>query len=453
VSALILLATSTPVAAQDPGPSLLRLTLEEALRRAEANNPGHLSAINNLELNRADTRGFWLGLLPQPQINLLSTNMQWNRQSFGTDNFGNPIANPDFRMVQTASSSQSASLSFNLSAQELFGRRTDRIQGEIREAAADQSSRALASDVRLAFLDAQERLQSQDLEATLLSMRSVNFDITEDLFRLARVDRAELLTAEIDLLDQQQQLEQSRAALGTALLALRNVIGDPSIAGIGIQPAELRVFDPASLDHEAIVRTALDSGPRIRQSQLTVRQAEGQIWLERAEWFPTLGLSASTGRQELSRESGSSFLQPVPDGEWSRRISLSLSFPDLGAYFNRQTTGMRTDVQIRNAQESLRATRFSVEEEVRGLLLDLTNQYGTLRLQERRAELAQERLALEQERYRLGDGDYLQLQNSAEGAANAQRQALQARYGFERALIQLERSLGEPIAMPEDAPG
>jgi outer membrane protein TolC len=45
--------------------------------------------------------------------------------------------------------------------------------------------------------------------------------------------------------------------------------------------------------------------------------------------------------------------------------------------------------------------------------------------------------------------DYLDLQNSAEASANALRQVLQARYAFERALIQLERALGAPIPTPE----
>ncbi len=456
--AVFALAAAKGAVAQDrpiPPANVDQLTLDEALRLAEVNNPAHRRALNTRELTGIETREFWLGLLPRPQVSLLSTNMQWNRQSVGTDNFGNPIPNPDFRMIQSASSTQSVFLSFQLNAEDLFGRRTARLEGEVRELSAAESGQTLASDVRLAYLDAQERLQSEDLELTLLAMARENHQITEELFRLARVDRPDLLNAEIDLLAQEQELEESRADLRSALLRLRNVIGDSSLGEIEIEGAPIRVFDPSVLDAEALVQAAVTSGPRVRESELLLEQEESQRWVERSQWLPDVGLTASTGRQELSRESGSGFFQPVPDGEWSRRISLTLSFPDLGQYFNRQTTGRRTEIGIRNAEETLRETRFSVEEEVRGLLVQLANEHGTLQLEERRAELAQERLGFEQERYRLGLGgaDYLTLQNAAETDAGAQRAALQARYAFERALIQLERSLGGSIEVPAAAVG
>ena len=454
--AVLTLAAARGAVAQDrptPAANAVRLTLEEALRLAEANNPAYRRAQDARELTGIETREFWLGLLPRPQINVLSTNMQWNRQSVGEDNFGNPIPNPDFRMIQSASSTQRALLAFQLNPEDFFGRRTARLEGEARELSATESRQTLASDVRLAYLDAQERLQFQDLEVTLLAMARENYEITEELFRLARVDRPDLLDAEIDLLAQEQELEQSRADLSSALLRLRNVIGDPSLGEIEIGPAPVRVFDPSVLDGEALVQAAVASGPRVRESELLLEQEESRRWVERSQWLPDVSISASTGRQELSRESGSGFFQPVPDGKWSRRISLTLSFPDLGQYFNRQTAGRRTEIGIRNAEETLRETRFAVEEEIRGLLVQLTNEHGTLLLQERRAELAQERLAFEQERYRLGlgDADYLTVQNSAETAAGAQRAALQARYAFERALIQLERSLGAPVEAPATA--
>jgi outer membrane protein TolC len=109
----------------------------------------------------------------------------------------------------------------------------------------------------------------------------------------------------------------------------------------------------------------------------------------------------------------------------------------------------RTELEIRNAEEALRAAQLSGQEEARRLLVELENQHRTLLLQERRAGLAAERLQLQEEYYRLGRVDYLDLQNSAEGSASAQREVLRARYGFERALIQLERALGTPVPTPE----
>jgi outer membrane protein TolC len=376
--------------------------------------------------------------------------MQWNRQSVGTDNFGNPIPNPDFRMIQSASSSQSVSLAFDLNPEDFFNRRTAGLDGEVRELQAVDGGLALASDVKLAYLDAQELVQSQDLETTLLAIARENYEITGELFRLAAVDRPDLLSAELDLLDQEHQLAQSESGLEAALLRLRTVIGDPTLEEFGIEPAPLRLFDPAALDPDALSNAAVSSGPRVQVDQLQVRREESLRWVERAAWFPDLTVSAGMSRQELSIESGSGFLEPLPSGEWNRLVSLTLSFPDVGQYFNRQTTRRRGELGVQNAEEVLRESRFAVEEQVGSLLVQLTNEFGTVGLQERRVELAEEQLALEQERYRLGmqGSDYLALQTSAETAATAQRAVLQSRYAFERTLIELERLLGAPVQPP-----
>jgi outer membrane protein TolC len=446
-----LLAMAGGVGGQTPeGPT--RLTVDEAIERARLSNPAFQRASGNLELNEIEAREFWLGFLPQPSLSLLSTNMQWNRQAVGTDNFGNPIPNPDFRMIQSARSTQTASLTWNLELQDLFQRRVQRFQADGREVAVRQQRQTLDADVRLTFLDAQERLQALELEEDLLGVRAVNQEITEQLFRLGRTDRPDLLGAELDYVEQEDQLEQSRADLRAALLQLRNLIGDAAIREIEIEPVPLRIFDPSLLDEEALVETAVRSGSRIRQEELSLRQAEERASLRRAEWMPTLRMSALTGRQELSRESAAAFGRPLPDAEWARTISISLDFPDLGRYFTRQTGARRDALEIRNADESLREARFEVEEEVRRFVVDLRSAYRTLVTQERRAELARERLELQQEFFRLGRIDFLQLQSAAESAASAQRQALQARYAFERARVSLERTLGGPLAMPDSPP-
>jgi outer membrane protein TolC len=273
--------------------------------------------------------------------------------------------------------------------------------------------------------------------------------ITDQQFRLGLADRVDLLEAELDLVDQENTFDQSRADLTTILLQLRNRLGDASLGEFEIVPEPLRLFDPTLLDGEALVQRARESAPQVRQSRYTLADREVGVPLQRAQWLPTISVFASTDRQEISRESGSGFLQPLPDGDWSRRIGLTVSFPDIGSWFTRQNESRRTELGIRNAEEALRAARLAGEEETRRLLIELESQYRTLLLQERRASLAAERLQLQEEYYRLGQADFLELQASAETSANAQRQVLQARYAFERALIQLERALGAPIPAPE----
>ncbi|MEX1258949.1 MAG: TolC family protein [Gemmatimonadota bacterium] len=445
LAALLPMAVSGQVAAGPPA----RLTLDEAITRATANNPAYRQEVNNIELNEIEGRSFWLGFFPQLSVSVLNTNMQWNRTAVSTDIFGNPIANPDFRMVQSATSSQRLQLNWSVALGDYFERRANRLRAENRLAQLSDQGEILALDIRLNFLDAQERLEARALEETLLEVRRALAGLTDQRFRLGLADRVELLEAELDVVTQENEFEQSRTNLATIHLQLRNRIGDDSLGEFEIVPEPLRLFDPAVLDQEALVEAAGESGPAVRQARYTLADREVGIPLARSTWLPTFSLFASTDRQEISRESGSGFLQPLPDADWSRRFGLTISFPDIGTWFTRQNEVRRTELDVRNAEEALRATGLSIREEARRLLVELENQYRTLRLQERRAELAAERLELQQEYFRLGRVDYLDLQNSAEASANALRQVLQARYAFERALIQLERALGAPVPTPE----
>lgn len=429
-----------------PGePETRRLTLEDAIDRARATNPTYERSVNDLELNEVEGRQFWLDFLPQPEIGLLRTHMQWNRATIGTDNFGNPIPNPELRMIQSARSDQFASLSWELDVGDLYRRRATELTAERREVAVEGAESDLISDVRDAFIDAQERMEALRLEERLVAIQAENREIAQRRFRLAQVDRPDLLGAELDYVEQQAQLEESRGRLSTALLQLRNVIGDPDLKTFEIEPTTLRVFDPATLDVDALVEETVESGPDVRTAAVDVEVAEKEVSLRRTEWLPTLQVRASTGRRELSRESGGAFLQPIPDGEWDRTVGFTLSFPNLGAYFQRDLAARREELEVRNARSSLRETRLRAEEEVRRLALELRNQHRRLTVQERRADLARERLDLQQERYRLGQVDYLALHSSVQTLADAERQALQARYSFERALIELERARGAGI--------
>lgn len=447
---IVLLGMGLPAAvcAQDVDRRTTELTLEQATALARSNNPAYRQTVNNLQLNAIENREFWLAFLPQLNLTVLDTNMQWNRQTQGTDNFGNPIANPESRMIQSASSNLSARLGFSVDFADVYNRQVTRLRAEGREIDATRAGQDLASDVRVAFLDVQERRASRDLEERLITMQATNFEITQLLFSLAQVDGPDLLGAEINYLEQENLLEESGAALETALLRLRNLFAEPGLGAFEIIPAPLRIFDPALLDAEALVALAVGSGPAVRQQELGRELAAKSASISRTYWLPTVTLSARTGRQQFSQNSTDGFFQPIPDGDWSRNLSLRLSFPDVGSYFVRQTGARREELDVRNADFSLRQARLQVEEAVRGLILALNSQYRALDVQERRAGLAQERLQLEQERYRLGQSDYLALQSSVQTLSDAERQALQARYGFERALIDLERALGVPLVIP-----
>ena len=441
IATFAVLLAHTPVSAQ-AAPGARTISLLEALELAERQNPGYRQATNDLETSDIERRGLWLQVLPRPSLSLLSTGMSWNLQRTGTDNFGNPIPNPEPRMVQSSRSAQVAQLGLTLDFSRLLQLRQLNVRAEAREITVSSELQSLRSDVRLAFLNAQERQVTVELENQLLTVQRTNQETATQLFALARRERLDVLDAELDVIAQEEVVRQSHANLSNALLALRNLIGDASLQIGAVEPLTLRSIDPATLDEESIVRAALESNVRIRQQQATLEVARREVSLVRTNWLPTMTLNFNTGRTELDRGGGGAFLQPNPSSDWDRNISLDLRFPDLARHFDLQNNARARQLTVRNQEESLRQVRLDVEQQVRSVLVTLRADRASLALQERRVERAQERLDQQMEFYRLGQGTFMDLQNASETVASVQRTLLQRRYQFERSLVSLEQTLG-----------
>jgi hypothetical protein len=86
---------------------------------------------------------------------------------------------------------------------------------------------------------------------------------------------------------------------------------------------------------------------------------------------------------------------------------------------------------------------------VRSALIDLENAYAGVRLAERSAEIARERLRQGQQQYRLGRlQDYTALQQMIEAVAQQERIVTGASYNFSVALLTLEEKVGRRVAAP-----
>lgn len=442
------------VTAQDPGVltgDSIELTLDEAFNRALLSNPGYRQTTNDLELNEIERRQTWLSILPQPSLTFLSTSMSWQRQTVAEDFFGNPLPNPETQMVQTSRSNQGASLNFSFDFGSVLDLRDQETQAELRFANLEQEEQGLKADITQAFFDAQEQARTRELEEDLLQNAVRNRDAAQRLYRLARRDRTDLVAAELDVAEQENAVEEARFSYENALLSLRNLIGDPDLRNFRLVEEPVRLFDPSFLNEDALIESARTGSPQVVQQQASIEGAQRDLTRGRADWLPTLNINMSTGRQEFIRESGDAFFQVAPDGDWSRNLGFTLSFPDLGQYFNRRVTARSRQITLENSREQLRQIRMELDQSVRTLVVDLRSAYRSVELQDRRVDLAEEQLDLQLESYRLGRLDFLELQSASESLAQARRQALQVRFNFERARISLERALGRPLSVPDEA--
>jgi len=435
-----------PVSGPEPGSSQepVRLTLDDAVARALAQNPGYRQTLREMELSALDRRELWLSVLPQPQVDLLTTSMAWNRQRVAEGFFGEVTEREDPGTIHTSRTQQRLGLFVTVDLAEFFQFRGLEETALIREAGVTAQGRELHAQVATAFLDVQERAQALELEEELLQVARENRDLARRLYALARRDRIDLVSMELEVAEQEDALERSRTELESARLSLQTLMGDPELGEFQVEPEPLRAMDAETLDEESLVRSAREASPRIRQAEAQRRAAAGTLSRNRARWLPTLTLSAGTTRQGFV-QGGDAFFDLRPDAGWDRAFSLSIRLPDVGLYFNRRTEQRRGEVDLRNRDDALREVRAEVEREIRTLVRELRGAARTLRTQERRTALAEEQVELAREAYRLGRLSYLELREAQGRAAESRRQALAARYSVERGRRELEALLDAPL--------
>ena len=131
--------------------------------------------------------------------------------------------------------------------------------------------------------------------------------------------------------------------------------------------------------------------------------------------------------------------------DWDTRGFAGASLP-LFSGFQTSYNIANAEAQVTNASEQLRAERLALDTEIRTALIDLGNAYRAVQYAERALALSQERLELTQERYRTGGTvSFIDLQNAIDGAARAERQAIDARFAFVNALVLLEARVGKEV--------
>jgi outer membrane protein TolC len=153
--------------------------------------------------------------------------MSWNLQTVAQNIFGEFEENPDRRMIQSSTSVQRFGASLFFDFRNVLSLREQSHRGMTREVTAMAERRILETEVTTAFLTVQERTDQLALEDAAVERAERALELTVRLYALARRDRLDVLSAEIDLADREAQREGARAELDAADLLLRQRMGTP----------------------------------------------------------------------------------------------------------------------------------------------------------------------------------------------------------------------------------
>ncbi len=429
-----------PVSSQE-GPVL---SLGEALDRAVENNPAYRRVLNNLGLSDMERQQAWGAFLPTLSVSS-GTGVNLNRQLIAIDEFGNPVENPftDWRTSSSTSQSINASLSLYQWGARSRDMATQRAQSRAREATVTSQSRALRADVVRAYRTAQNQGAILAVEQALLESRELDLRTTQRMFELAGASRVDVLTAELQVQQQEQRIREAEGQLRQALLSLRTVVGDPGLNEFQVEETLPEAFDPGGLDPESLASLAFLSNPNLIEQEASVDVSRAQAQSARRAHWPPLTLFFNA-RQSTFGDDYGGFLDAFPDRSRSGGASFGITIPILQGFDNKARI-VQAEVSLVNQEEALRETQLLVEEAVQSRLIGLETAHQSYLITLRSREIAQERLRLGREQFRLGSRTFAELQQDIDAASQAERAVINQLFALEQALANLEEMVGEEL--------
>lgn len=252
------------------------LTLPEALRLSQQNNPTLAAAGWELDISEAERRQ--AGLLPNPQLS-------WEVEDTRSDTRTTTV-----QLTQPI---------------ELGGKRGARVElaergMDVAALTVEQSRNALRADVIQAFYGALQAGMRVELANESREVAQRALGIAQGRVKAGKVSPIELTRARVQLAE--LQLESSRATRdqGIAKARLRLVLGEEQVADtLRLQGDATRIPE---LPPVARLLSALASSAELRSAKLAIEQQEASFALERTQRIPDLDVSLGSQYSAADRE-------------------------------------------------------------------------------------------------------------------------------------------------------
>lgn len=238
--------------------------------------------------------------------------------------------------------------------------------------------------------------------------------------------------SQVQLMTEQQRLRSDQADLEKQKLLLARMLGLP--LGTQLTLAETLTPNPQSLDPvDAIITRGVERRADLQSAEASVHAAEQVLKAARAERLPNVGVSGFYGIQGIAPSNG---------GNSVFSIAGSVNIP---LWQGRRT---EADVHVAQAVADQRRAEFVdkrgvVEMEIRSAYIDATVANDQVSVADINRKLALDTLRQSQDRFAAGVATSVEVVQSEESLAAAERDYINSLYSQNLAFISLWRATGD----------
>jgi outer membrane protein TolC len=265
-----------------------------------------------------------------------------------------------------------------------------------------------------------------------------NLERTEALLRVGSATRADVLKARVRHSNTRLTLIQARNGVELAkqdLSALLKIRGDREIDVDTTMAIEF-----AEIDAAAEVVHAMSYRSDLKSLEHSIKSARSGVSAARSGWFPTLGASFNYGWNDRKMAENLNFFKN--EYSWGITGYLSLNIFDR---FQTSSSVRIAKADARIAEYNLEKAKLDAANQIRTLVLTITQARERISVASETVELANEDLRLAEERYRVGAGTMLETIDALVALTQAKADVIQAKCDFLIATADLAVATGKQI--------
>jgi len=295
-----------------------------------------------------------------------------------------------------------------------------------------QNGLNLSRDVRLAYADWVLAKEQTILANEAQQIRDQISNLTNDRLKDGDISELETISAKVDALNAKANLGVQQASINIAEARLATLIGLPQLAQ-PIVPGELVIPTPPIQTEEELVEEALVCRPDLHSAKWAVAAASERSRLSRWLW---LRLDGVLDTRHISEGPGRTFSGP------GLRVDIPI--------FNRNQGGiLRADWELNAAMHNRDAISDQIVADVRTAYRQLDQAYKNLTILKQDVEPALvESLQIAKKGFEDGGSDYLIVLQTTTQYLTAKGQILAQTAACNRAVAELERSVGRSLIAP-----
>ncbi|MGV3708029.1 MAG: TolC family protein [Gemmatimonas sp.] len=463
------------------------LSVDDAVALARRNNPAFQSQINARRIADNNARAATGAFLPS-----LSSSFGGGYRQGGTI-LVNGISQGAANDILSSQGSINANVGFSLDM--LSNRKSANLGRDATEADISNAEQILRQQVVTAYIAVLAAEAAARLQDTILATTNAQLALARARLQVGTGIQLDVDNAEVADGNQRVAVLRAKNEIDIAKIRLYQQIGVPASMSAQLQPLPPLAMPQQSLSE--LLELASRSSPALESNRVRERQAGYDVTSAKRRYFPSIGVGTSVGgnmqrfvdtdllietqkaqipgaiascqrseevrvklgldnnynscatRFEFTaadeaalRDAQNKFpfgLQRQPYG-----FNVSLSLPIFNG-FQRENAVANANVQLKNAQNTLRTQQLQMQADINSAWLNLSTQQQTVALQEQTARTARTALALAEEKYKTGSSTLLDLIQARDAFNRAETGRINAIFDFQRIFVQLEAAVGRPL--------